>query len=197
MRLFSVAAAVLMFSLASIGGQSQGTKCGQFPEAGFDSPETSSYVARYSNPNYLFAVTIPQGFVGHSSPPPNPQHGFGVVLSGEPRAYFWFNSGSNGGDWQNEREVLADYLKWLRADAEQIIGVQQRVTRLGPQPARELIARYLCSGSTLERVEVNIVSIRRSALLDESGLLTTAGRFQTDYRMFLATVATWRSTGKY
>jgi hypothetical protein len=147
MRLISITAALLMFSLASVGGRAQGTLCGQFPEAGFDSPEMSSYVARYSNPNYLFAVTIPQGFVGHSSPPPNPQHGFGVVLSWEPRAYFWFSSGSNSGDWQNEREVLADYLKWHGADVKHITGVRQRVTRLGPQPARELIAREMANYS--------------------------------------------------
>ena len=88
-----------LFLASSVAVTVDNSKCGQFPERGFDDPDMSSFVGHYSNPNYMFAVTIPDGLVGHDVPPPLPQHGFGVVISLEPRRYFWFDSSANALEW--------------------------------------------------------------------------------------------------
>jgi hypothetical protein len=180
----------------TIGLASGKSQCGQFPAPGFDGLDMSSFVGEYSNPNYLFAVTIPAGLVGHSSPPPSPQHGFGVVLSWEPRAYFWLDSSTNALEWPDEKHVLADHLEWKRGEAERILSVHQHRASFGIQPAHEQIIRYVCPNSHVERVEVTVISLRRG-LVDTAGLLTTAERFKSDYRLFMSVVASWRTTGKY
>jgi hypothetical protein len=179
----------------TIGLASGKSQCGQFPAPGFDGPDMSSFVGEYSNPNYLFAVKIPAGLVGHNSPPPSPQHGFGVVLSLEPRAYFWLDSSTNALEWPDEKYALEDHLEWKREEAERILSVHQHRASLGSQPAREQIIRYICPNSPIERVEVTVISLRRG-LVDTAGLLTTAERFNSDYRVFMSVVASWQTAGR-
>src|SRR5438105_1993762 len=74
---------------------SRGESCGNFPAAGFDAPEMRHFSDEYRNPNYGFGVTIPKGLTGHDLAAPTPHHGFGVVLSWEPRVYIDFDGSYN------------------------------------------------------------------------------------------------------
>lgn len=62
--------------------------CRWLPIAGFDDPSMASYASTYVNYDYEFKVSIPTGLIGHSSPPPAPNHGFGILLAREGRVTF-------------------------------------------------------------------------------------------------------------
>jgi hypothetical protein len=169
-------------------------ECVPFPPPGFDGPSTSSFIGNYTNPNYFFTVTIPKGFVGHSAAPPAPQHGFGIILSWETHSYFWFDSSANSALWDDEKEALRDILDKLRSSAQEILSAHESRTILGRQPARKQVVCYVCKGHPSEkRIQVIILSLKRG-LVDEAGLLTTSDRFAADYKIFMATLATWHAT---
>jgi len=69
---------VLMYSAAFAG------ECGNFPDRDFENKENLAFKGPYENGNYMYAVTIPKGLTGYSSPSPSPHHGFGIVPIGMP-----------------------------------------------------------------------------------------------------------------
>jgi hypothetical protein len=60
--------------------------CGNLPAPGYDRPPNRPVTGPFVDAPYGFAVNVPSGLTGYSSPP-DPPHGFGVVLSWQPRAY--------------------------------------------------------------------------------------------------------------
>lgn len=176
----------------------EASECGMFPEKGFEDPDMSAFRGKYTNPNYLYAVTIPHGFVGHSSPPPNPQHGFGVVLSWQPRAYIWFDSSANSLEYKTVDEALKDHIEYLREKASQILSTKISSATLGKKAAKKLTIHYTCKKDPTKRIHITIISLRSgNSLVDSAGLTTTIDRFSEDLKVFQEMTETWHTTGKY
>ena len=49
-------------------------------------------VGRYTNGDYGYAVTIPKNMAAFRTPPPAPNHGFGMNLSTMPDSYLWVDA---------------------------------------------------------------------------------------------------------
>src|SRR5437867_13087942 len=138
--------------------------CGDFPAVGFDSPEMSRFVGEYSNPNYDFGVRIPDGFVGHGSPPPMPHHGFGVVLSWEPRVYISFDGSytveTRTSATPSVDQVQAQALEWVREESDRVISVRKTRTRLGSLPARRHVVFRTCANRPFVFVLAGLFTLR-------------------------------------
>src|SRR3989442_11999756 len=117
-----------------LGAQS----CGDFPAPGFDAPEMRHFTGQYSNPNFGFAVRIPKGITGHDLPAPAPHHGFGVVLSWEPRAYMDFDGSYNALELSLP-ETENQNLERLRESSESLLSVSSKGSKLGPLDARRQV----------------------------------------------------------
>jgi hypothetical protein len=169
--------------------------CGTFPAVGFDGPDMSRFVGEYSNPNYGFAVRIPDGFVGHNSPPPMPHHGFGVVLSWEPRAYIDFDGSytveTDASTDPSVAQVQSRSLQWLREESERIISVRTTRVRLGPLPARRHVVYRTCEGRPGVFVVDEVVALSGNITYTAT-LLSVAGRYARDRNVFGQILRTWR-----
>jgi hypothetical protein len=172
--------------------------CGDFPALGFDSPEMSRFVGEYSNPNYDFGVRIPDGLVGHSSPPPMPHHGFGVVLSWEPRVYISFD-GSYTVETPTSAtpsfdQVQAQTLNWVREESDRVISVRKTRTRLGSLPARRHVVYRTCANRPGVFVVDEVIALLGGVTFSAT-LLSVDHRYMNDRDIFERFLRTWHVTG--
>jgi hypothetical protein len=182
----SLAALLLHATLAIAAPEN----CGRFPAPGFDGPDMDRHTGNYANPTYRYSVRIPDGLAGFSAPPPAPHHGFGVVLSWEPRAYIYFDGSYNALDDQDSDEVANRHLQWLGNDAEKIIAVRKQKVRFKGAPASRYVARIACKGLPGEFVE-DMRFVLRDGIVYSAGLLTTADRYRRDSAIFESMLRSW------
>src|SRR2546426_4820370 len=141
MKQVAILFSILLLAPISIPAQS----CGDFPAPGFDDPKMRHFTGSYSNPNYGFAVKIPKGITGHDIPAPAPHHGFGVVLSWEPRAYMDFDGSYNALELSLP-ETENQNLERLRESSESLLSVSSKGSKLGRLDARRQVVRHNCKG---------------------------------------------------
>ena len=168
--------------------------CGRFPDRGFDGPDMRSFQGSYTNPNYGFSVTIPPGLVGHDSPAPMPHHGFGIVLSWEPRAYAWTNGEYNAQGWQSVHEATLQVLAWNRETVGKILSSEVIPMTIGGRVGERLILRYECNENQTRRVLHEVVFMREHSIgtLYQVGLDTTESREGDDLKVFDQLTSSWQ-----
>lgn len=171
--------------------------CGDFPTLGFDGPHMSKFIGQYSNPNYGFTVTIPKGITGYADPPPNPHHGFCVILSWKPRAYIYFD-GSYTMENSSLRpvslnEVEESHLSGLRNESEQVRSTGKSSMKLGQLQAKRLVVYRTCKGHNEVFVADEIFALSHGGEITYSAiLLTTQSRYKKDRNLFESFLRTWR-----
>ncbi len=122
--------------------------CEDFPQVSKEEwesyPQWEGYYANCSNG---FAITIPKGFIGRSTPPPAPHHGFGIWLSQTPSAYIWVDGSLNSLEWESPEQAANQHLEWIKKDAQSIVSISQEKLFLEKLSAIRLIVKYTCSDS--------------------------------------------------
>lgn len=165
--------------------------CGNFPAKDFDGPGMAKFTGRYSNFVYGYAVKIPKELTAYNNPPPSPQHGFGIVVSWEPRAYIYFDGSYNAGDAKNGEEIEQTYLKWLGEESAQILSIQKYKSRLGRLSARRYVAKHTCKKLQSIFVE-DMTIVLYKGVVYSAGLLTTEDRYLRDKVVLEHMLAGWR-----
>jgi hypothetical protein len=167
--------------------------CGDFPPRdGFDDPDTSLTGTTY-NPNYGYSVVIPKGLIGHKAAAPAPYHGFGIVLSWEPRSYLYVDGSYNSLDLESLQEVEKTHLDWLKDESGKIISVQHKNTKLGNLQARRYIAKHTCpkaSGNFID--DYTFAFSKEKGIVYTVALLTTVERYEKDKRVLEEILKTWK-----
>lgn len=182
---------ILAISILILLPLAAGDDCGRFPWAGFGSPDMPKHTGSYSNSIYGYFVRIPGGLAGYSAAPPAPEHGFGVVLSWEPRAYISFDGSYNAAFAESLREIEETHLKWVREKAERVLSVERRQVRLGPLRARRYIARHTCRNATGRFVEDTTMALHKGVIYSAT-LLTTEERYAKDRAVLEQMLRSWR-----
>lgn len=164
--------------------------CGNFPARQFDESQSTKWKNRYTNLAYGYSVRIPKGRTGYSDLPPSPQHGFGLVLSWEPRAYLYVDGSYNSLEVKNAKELEQLHLKWL-AESAQVIGIEKHNVRLGSLPARRYVARYTCKKLRGTFIEDETILLHQG-IVYMVGLLTTQERYGRDKVALEQMLRSWR-----
>ena len=176
-------------------------KCGRFPDPGFDGPGMSSFTGAYTNPNYGFSVVIPMGLTGHDVPPPSPHHGFGIVLSWEPRAYVnvdgtynYLDDPEAQFDINDPDQALPELAKlhsrWIRNSSRAVISTTRTATRLGELHAVRQVSRYTCSSVAGVYITDSVFAMSGNVVYSLE-LLTTKSRYPADRVIFDQLVSSW------
>jgi len=180
-----------MLSCLSWQGTSAGA-CGNWPTPGFDGPAMRRFVGAYSNPNYGFAVRIPDGLSGHDDPAPNPHHGFGIALSWEPRSYIAFDGSYNAIGW-SAAEMETWHLRVLSDESERVLLVQRETAKLGPLDARRIIVRRTCKGHVGTFVADQTLALSADrGIVYSATLVTVERRFERDRVVLGEMLKTWK-----
>jgi hypothetical protein len=150
------------------------------------------FVGDYANPNYGFAVRIPDGLAGHDILAPAPHHGFGIVLQWEPRAYINFDGSYNAAE-SPLAEIEASYLKSRRDESERVLTVQRESAKLGPLNAQRIVVRRTCKGHAGTFVADETLALSADQrILYSATLLTLEERFERDRAVLSEMLKTWR-----
>ncbi|HXI91061.1 MAG TPA: hypothetical protein VNO24_13680 [Blastocatellia bacterium] len=165
--------------------------CGDFPEKRFDESENTKWTNRYVNFVYRYSVKIPKGLSGYSDLPPSPQHGVGIVLSWEPRAYIYFDGSYNSSGARNTRELEQEHLKWLAEESSQITGILHHKSRLGLVSARRYVARHTCRKLQGTFIEDETIMLHKGIVYTAS-LLTSPDRYSRDKAVLDQMMRSWR-----
>lgn len=165
--------------------------CGNFPAKGFDGPEMDKFTETYSNFVYGYSVKIPKGLVAYNAPAPAPQHGYGIVLSWEPRAYIYVDASYNSSDANNAKEIEDTHLKWLQEESAEIISIEKTRSRLGPLSARRYVAKRTCKKLKGIFIE-DMTMVLHEGIVYSAGLLTTQDRYLRDKAVLEEMLKTWR-----
>jgi len=182
----------LFYLLIEISIISVAYACGDFPVSGFDDPDMRHFTGAYYNPNYGYSVIIPKGLTGHDAAPPAPHHGFGIVLSWEPRAYVYVDGSYNSSELESIEDVETQHLTWLKEESGKIDSVDHIVTNLGSLEARRFIALHTCPQVGGNFIDDYIFAFSKNKdIIYTVALLTTEARYKKDKRVLEQLIKTW------
>ena len=185
------AAIILLISCPLIAAES----CGNFPPSPFDD-RARRITGTYANPVYGYSVDIPRGEVAYGSRAPNPNHGIGIILSWNPRAYIYFDGSHAVFDDELERELsldaIADYhLRVEKAGALSVLSTHVTDDHLGVLPAKRLVIEYTCPSVPGIFVTEHVVALG-GGIVYSASLSSPKERYAKDRRVLAAMIKTWR-----
>jgi len=166
--------------------------CRWVPIAGFDDPSMASYTDTYFNSDYEFKVSIPNGLIGHSSPPPAPNHGFGILLGKRGDGYVEVDGSANSLEYESSEIAVRNNVGFLKDRGAIISKSRMNRSRLGGFTATRLTVWYHCPGSDEMFVKEQVVALSP----DKSpiwvvGLDTKQSRYEKDRRVFESILKSW------
>ena len=165
-----------------------------------DLEDTSRFVSQvnqYSNYEYGYSITIPQGLVGLEVPAPFPQHGIAIILSKEPKSYIGLDGSYNSLEWKSLAQATEQHLKWLAEDQSDLTVLKRESITLQKLDAVRLIVRYKSFATNEIRVEDMVIAFRpnggeRRAITYTLSLVAPVVRYNEDVKTFEEIIAKWR-----
>ena len=186
--------ALVASALAAVAaGLVRAEPCGRFPTSGFDGPDMRRVEGRYSNGQYHYAVDVPAGHAAYLDPDA-PDHGVGIVLSWEPRAYVNVDGTYDAVEWKTPAAAAKQLLAWKRDSSTSVLSHAQSPARLGPLRALRQVVRHRCAGRPDVYVDDDIVAIA-DGVVYELSLTTTEARYPQDKALIDRMRASWRLGG--
>ena len=171
--------------------------------AAAEEPGFQVYTGNYENPDYCFAVAIPEGAVGLANSKPGPHRGFFVDLTVDRStslAQTWEHpsnrlvhvAASEGPGSKTTPEQAAAHRKAeIEKGGSRVLGYEPRATHLGRLGAIRVSLSYEVAGSAVPAIEESVYA-SRGGYLYEMNLVTTPGRFHDDERIFDQVLKSWR-----
>lgn len=142
--------------------------------------------AAYINYDYGYSVVIPKPLVGLRSPPPFPNHGFVINLSGQPLARITVDASYNAAEWNSLQEGLKAHLDQFNRDSSgEVKIVMQRPAVLGGLKAIHFSLRSTATESNEPMIRDVLLAFRKDGgvgIVYEIALITSKLRYQKDKR---------------
>ncbi len=177
--------------LATSGLARAADTCGHFPTQGFDAPDMAHFEKHYANVQYLYSVDLPPGLVAYGAA--GPDHGVGIVLSWEPRAYLNVDGTYDAIEWRTPRAAAKQMLAWKREESTVVLSHSSQPARLGPLRAVRLVVRHRCAKLPDVYVDDDVVAIdAKQGIVYQISLTTTEPRYAQDKALMDAMLASWR-----
>lgn len=151
---------------------------------------------RYSNYDYAYSVLIPKGLIGLMSPPPFPNHGFGIDLSKPQRSYLWVDASyGDAPEGKSFDDAIKDNLDFVKGDGVTDIVLSQKIsTNLSRLRAVRFVIHYKASGIAM--VRETVLAFRKNgddvAIVYSINLRTPTSRYSKDRRVIDELQKTWR-----
>lgn len=148
------------------------------------------YTETYHNCRFQYRVSIPEGFIGRSDPPPSPSHGIGILLSRLPDGYIYVGAEYNSIEWESSDQGASRHVEWIKEDVQQIISVQYQHVTVDTHPSTRMIVTYLCpNGITMGEDMFLLVN---PGMVYELSLMADATTYREYKRLLERIVKTFR-----
>ncbi len=153
----------------------------------------ASWRDRYVNIDYQYEVRIPRGFVAYNSPPPNPQHGFGIRLGAPGQGYLWVDGSWNSAEHRSAREAAEEFLGYVKSDRARILDVKHERALLGSEAGDRMLVRYQCPGDpTVFVYDYFVMLSARTGIVYTIALDTPLTRYAEDRKVQEAIIKSWK-----
>lgn len=181
-------------AIALLAGTAVGAEpCGRFPSPGFDGPDMQRVKGRYSNAQYRYSVDVPAELAAYAEPAPQPDHGFGIVLAWEPRAYLDVDAMYDTLEWKTAVVAANQSLAWTRESSTQVLAHARVPARLGTLRALRQVVRHRCAGLRDVYVDDAVTAVdAKEGVVYKVALTTTLARYRQDRAEMDRVLATWR-----
>ena len=177
---------------ALLAGTATATEpCGRFPSPGLEGLQRVK--GRYSNAQYFYSVDVPAELAAYTEPAPQPDHGFGIVLSWEPRAYLDVDAMYDTLEWKTAAVAANQSLAWTRESSTQVLSHARAPARLGALRALRQVVRHRCAGLGDVYVDDDVIAVdAKEGVVYKVALTTTQARYRQDKAVMDRVLATWR-----
>ena len=158
----------------------------------------SLWTREYANRDYGFYVLLPEGYVGHGSHSPNPNHGFLIGLPDpsttgsvtlDDKRFVWVIAEYNPSDLNSLNEVADWRIKISGKGKSNFTVLSSSDTKLNGLPAKHL--RYEYGSANAKVIQEKVIALRGN-ILYEIGLTTTADDYKKDEEQFLKMLNNFR-----
>jgi hypothetical protein len=159
----------------------------------------------YANYVYGYSIKIPDGMVGLGSPPPAPQHGFGIDLDNPrstewihgpefPKSYVYVDGSYNSIEWKRPDEAVNSHLRFLREQGRNV-RLQRRVEMLlGGLTALRVVALYEQDGVEMmsdETVAFRVENDGEVSAVYSISLSTPRSKYERDRPVLEELLQSW------
>ena len=166
--------------------------CRWLPIAGFEDPSMASHTGVYVNSVYRYKVSIPAGLIGHSSPPPAPNHGFGILLGQRGDGYIWVDGSWNSLEYESSEKAAHEGMEFLEDRGTAISRSKMNPWKLGGFQATRLTVWYRCPDSPDVFVTEQLFALNQDkSMIWVVGLDTKQSRYEKDFRVFESILKSW------
>lgn len=153
------------------------------------------FKGRYSNANYLFSFSIPEGFICLGNPAPNPNHGCGIRLSENPKRYIWTDGSYNAVD----EPSISSWLDWLiehrQEKGSELSILERKPCLLGGIDAERAVFTYKSKDQKEAVIEDVVVSFRTvegyGEIVYTVGLISSASHYKNDKTLIEQIISSW------
>jgi hypothetical protein len=155
----------------------------------------------YENYVYGYSVKLPAGMVGMASPPPAPQHGFGIDLDNPrstdwihepdfPKSYLYVDGCYNSMEYAGVNDAVRSHLSALRENGKNVRVLSRTATSLGGLRAARVVTHYEEDGE--EMVSDEVVAIGGGAdVVFTLALSTPLSKYERDKSALEALRNSW------
>ena len=195
MNKHAILTAVFLVAAVLVSASESKAQGCNFPPKELTQGERREYRGAYENKAYGYSVVIPANLVGYGGVNPFYQHGFGILLGGEPQSYVFVNGEPNSLEFARPADAASQFLKYLSKDGK-VESSKITESQLGPSKAALLVATYTCPGSTQRYVGASLVAISPDkSNLYEVTLYARSDRFEQDRAVLDALAKSWKHLG--
>jgi hypothetical protein len=154
-----------------------------------------TFKGRYINHEYGYSVLIPNELVGFAASPPAPQHGFGIILSHQPKAEIWVDGTYNAALWTSLDAAATSHLNRLGSKGK-IEVLKKASIRLQGLKTISMTIRSIDRESGIPVREEFLTAIREHkgevGIVYEISLTTAESRYRNDMTVYKKLIAGWR-----
>ena len=156
----------------------------------------TTHSGEYTNEEYGYALDIPPGLLGLSSPPPMPQHGFFMNLAKDSEAQIQVDAHYNSLFWSTLDEAVEASLESIAEQGTATAPSVKTATTLGEIPAVRFVTEYESKVSGKPCVNDEVIAFRREGQTDivyQIRFQTDRPRYTADKKTFEDVVKSWKS----
>jgi hypothetical protein len=164
-----------------------------------DAIEDTQISGVYRNREYGYLIQVPHEYRGSSAPPPAPQHGLRIDLSGSGENFIWVDGSYNAAEYKTASQVAEISMETIRNQGGDIQEVSKSESRLGALSAACITVHYRIRSSGETRVNVSIVALRslgneneRTGIVYSIGLSCSEQQYKQEIDLFNDVVKSWR-----
>lgn len=155
------------------------------------SPQHVPHEGQYTNRQYGYSVTVPDGFKAYRDPAPAPQHGVAIPLDGT--GYVWVDGSYNAPVFNSVEQFRTYTLDMIKKHGEGLEIVRSSLDKLAGMTTARILVQYRNRESGTTVMEEQLLAIRPDGqAIYTIGLISTEHKYKQHTAVLARLLKTWK-----